>query len=161
MARLNAAGHYDSADALWTPNAGDWMTRIEATAMAAAERAVDPAARVAELMNGPEGQSGLELYPAYRDRGGVANVYFAVNGARGQARIQMATYGNTAWFIEARRVALAERAFLQGEVQRRLSAPPLLSQLLPQRTSTPLPPPPPPPPPPSDAPANADKSYDV
>jgi hypothetical protein len=158
VARLYAASHTESADALWTPSKGNWMTQAEADAMAAKEHAVDHPARVAELMNGPEGQSELELYPDYR-RG--SNVYLAVTGARGQAKIQMATYGNTAWFIEARRVALAERAFLQGGGQGRSSAPTLLSQLLPQRTSTPLPPPPPPPPPPSDTSANADPSMDV
>ncbi len=142
VARLNAAGHFDSADALWTPKVGDWMTQAEADAMAAKEHAVEPAARAAELMNGPEGQSEVELCPEFS----AASVKFKVTprGETLQANIHMTIYGKTAWVMKARRVAMDERAFLQGGGQVRSRVSTLVSQLLPP-TSTPLPPPPPPP----------------
>ena len=114
MAKLVKAGHAASAAALWTPSKGNWMQQADAEAMAAKEGVVDRAARVAELMDGPEGQSGKELCPYYQGAGQAARAYLQIWDGTKTLDVKMATYGKTAWVVEARRVALAERVFIQA-----------------------------------------------
>jgi hypothetical protein len=122
VAKLVKAGRADSADALWTPSTGNWMPQADAEAMASKEGAIaattrtafDRAARVAELMGGPEGQSGKELCPYYHGAGEAARAYLQIwDGAKAHD-VKMTTYGKTAWVVEARRVALDERVIIQS-----------------------------------------------
>ena len=122
MAKLNKAGRADSANALWTPSPGNWMLQADAEAMAAKEGAVaatkripfDRAARVAELMGGPEGLSGKELLPYYQGAGEAARAYLQIWDGAKVHDVKMTTYGKTAWVVEARRVALDERVIIQS-----------------------------------------------
>jgi hypothetical protein len=122
VAKLAKAGRADSAAALWTPSEGEWMLQADAEVMAAKEGAIattkrihfDRAARVAELMDGPEGQSGKELCPYFKDRGGGTDIYLQIwDGAKAHD-VKMTTYSKTDWVVAARRVALAERVIIQA-----------------------------------------------
>ena len=117
MAKLVKAGRADSADALWTPSTGNWMPQADAEAMASKEgarTAFDRAARVAELMDGPEGQSDKELCPYYQGAGEAARAYLQIWDGTKAHDVKMTTYGKSAWVVEARRVALAERVIIQS-----------------------------------------------
>ena len=117
MAKLVKAGRAVSADALWTPSTGNWMPQADAEAMASKEgarTAFDRAARVAELMDGPEGQSDKELCPYFKDRGGGTDIYLQIWDGTKAHDVKMTTYGKSAWVVEARRVALAERVIIQS-----------------------------------------------
>ena len=122
MAKLVKAGLAESADSLWTPSTGDWMSQADAEAMAFKEGAIaaaqrtafDRAARVAELMDGPEGQSDKELCPYFKDRRDGTYIYLQIWDGTKTHDVKMTTYGKSAWVVEARRVALAERVIIQS-----------------------------------------------
>ena len=122
MAKLVEAGRADSAAALWTPSTGDWMPEADAEAMASKEGAIaatkrtafNRAARVAELMDGPEGQSDKELCPYFKDRRGGTDIYLQIWDGTKAHDVKMTIYGKSAWVIEARRVALVERVIIQS-----------------------------------------------
>ena len=117
MAKLVKAGRTDSANALWSPTTGNWMPQADAEAMASKEgasTAFDRAARVAELMDGPEGQSDKELCPYYQGAGEAARAYLQIWDGTKQHDVKMTTYGKSAWVVDARRVALAERVIIQS-----------------------------------------------
>ena len=114
MAKLVKAGHDVSASALWTPSTGTWMPQADAEAMASKEGAFNHAARVAELMDGPEGLSDKELCPYYQGAGEAARAYLQIWDGTKQHDVKMTTYGKSAWVVDARRVALAERVIIQS-----------------------------------------------